>query len=105
MRTLILGFAIAALAGTCAAAPTDSATDPIGALIADYPGAAQSQGAHVWRRGDQIEPVVWSNALPVNYRQHHLQQPERGYEWRELDGQYLLANAVTGLVAAAAPSR
>jgi Ni/Co efflux regulator RcnB len=104
MRSLILGFAIAALAGICAADVPDRATDPIGALIAEYPGGAQSEGAHVWARGEQIEPDVWSNARPVDYRQHHLRRPQRGYEWRESHGQYLLANPLTGVVAATAPS-
>ncbi len=105
MRNLILGFAIAALAGTCTAAPVDRATDPIGALIADHPGAAESPGPHFWRPGEQIGAAAWSDAQPVDYRRHHLRQPQRGYEWRESNGQFLLANAVTGLIAATAPSR
>jgi Ni/Co efflux regulator RcnB len=105
MRKLTLSLAIAALAGTCAAAPVDRATDPIGALIADYPGAAQSPGAHVWRPGEQIGADAWSDAQPVDYRRHHLRQPQRGYEWRESNGQFLLANVATGLIAATAPSR
>jgi Ni/Co efflux regulator RcnB len=29
----------------------------------------------------------------VDYHQHHLKAPPRGYEWRQVDGNYVLANS------------
>jgi Ni/Co efflux regulator RcnB len=57
------------------------------------------QGNHQWRRGQRIGYNDWSGAQPVDYRQHHLRQPPRGYEWRQSNGQYVLAAVATGLIA------
>jgi Ni/Co efflux regulator RcnB len=35
----------------------------------------------------------------VDYRARHLRAPPRGYEWRQVNGQYVLAAAATGLIA------
>ena len=35
----------------------------------------------------------------INYRDHHLRRPPRGYEWRQVDGNYVLAAITTGLIA------
>jgi len=42
----------------------------------------------------------WNGAQPVDYRAHHLRHPPRGYEWRQSNGQYVLAAVVTGVIAA-----
>jgi Ni/Co efflux regulator RcnB len=41
----------------------------------------------------------WNGAQPVDYRARHLRQPPRGYEWRESNGQYVLAAVATGVIA------
>ncbi len=56
-------------------------------------------GAHKWKRGQRMGYNDWSSAPPVDYRAHHLRQPPRGYEWRESNGQYILAAVATGLIA------
>jgi Ni/Co efflux regulator RcnB len=56
-------------------------------------------GRHKWKRGQRIGYNDWSTATVVDYRQHHLRQPPRGYEWRESNGQYVLAAVATGLIA------
>jgi Ni/Co efflux regulator RcnB len=56
-------------------------------------------GGHHWRRGERIGYNDWAGAQPVDYRSHHLRQPPRGYEWRESNGQYVLAAVATGLIA------
>jgi len=35
----------------------------------------------------------------INYREHHLRAPPRGYEWRMVDGNYVLAAVATGVIA------
>jgi Ni/Co efflux regulator RcnB len=55
---------------------------------------------HHWARGQRL-PNTWYNDRShyVDYRAHHLRAPPRGYEWREVDGNYVMAAAATGLIA------
>ena len=69
------------------------------------PGGGQHNGwgrdygsGHHWRRGERVGYNDWNSARPVDYRQHHLRKPPRGYEWRESNGQYILAAVATGLI-------
>ena len=54
---------------------------------------------HNWRRGGRIERSDWNRGHRVNYRQRHLRAPPRGYEWREVDGNLVLAAVATGIIA------
>lgn len=68
------------------------------------PGAHQNWGKdyggrHKWKRGQRMGYNDWNNAPVVDYRRHHLRQPPRGYEWRESNGQYILAAVATGVIA------
>ena len=42
-----------------------------------------------------------AQAQPIDYRHYHLQAPPHGYEWREVDGNYVLAAVATGVIASA----
>jgi Ni/Co efflux regulator RcnB len=64
----------------------------------DHRGPPPSHRA--WRKGDRIERNQWRRYQSVDWRRHHLRAPPRGYEWREVNGQYVMAAAATGLVAA-----
>ena len=56
---------------------------------------------HDWHKGGRIERNDWNRGQRVNDWQHrHLQRPPRGYEWRRVDNNYVLAAAATGLIAA-----
>jgi Ni/Co efflux regulator RcnB len=46
-----------------------------------------------WRRGAPIKHEDWDRGEKVDYRQHHLAPPPRGYEWRQVDGNYIQANS------------
>jgi Ni/Co efflux regulator RcnB len=35
----------------------------------------------------------------VDWRAHHLRQPPGGYQWVQVDGQYVLVALATGLIA------
>jgi len=48
-----------------------------------------------WRKGAALKHEDWDRAEKVDYRQNHLDAPPRGYEWRMVDGQYVLANSST----------
>jgi Ni/Co efflux regulator RcnB len=52
-----------------------------------------------WRSGYRMPSDYWSHGYRVDWRSRHLRQPPRGYEWREVDGNYIMAAAATGLIA------
>ena len=52
-----------------------------------------------WHRGARISHDDWNRGDQVDWRAHHLRQPPRGYEWREVDGNYVLAAVATGVIA------
>jgi Ni/Co efflux regulator RcnB len=52
-----------------------------------------------WRHGGHIAHNDWNRGQRVDYRHYHLRQPPHGYEWRQVDGNFVLAAAATGLIA------
>ncbi len=52
-----------------------------------------------WHNGGKIQHGNWARGHKVDYRARHLRQPPRGYEWREVDGNYVMAAVATGLIA------
>jgi Ni/Co efflux regulator RcnB len=54
-----------------------------------------------WKKGAHIRQEDWKRGETVDYRHYHLQEPPRGYEWRQVDGNYVLAAAATGVIATA----
>lgn len=45
-----------------------------------------------WKKGHEIRHEDWDRGARVEYRQYHLSEPPRGYEWRLIDGNYVLVN-------------
>ncbi|WP_433971834.1 RcnB family protein [Tunturiibacter lichenicola] len=54
-----------------------------------------------WKKGAHINHEDWERGQQVDYRHYHLNAPPRGYEWRQVDGNYVLAAAATGVIATA----
>jgi Ni/Co efflux regulator RcnB len=52
-----------------------------------------------WHKGYHMHKDDWGRGRPVDWRARHFRAPPRGYEWREVDGNYVLAAAATGLIA------
>ncbi len=52
-----------------------------------------------WKKGSRINKDDWGRGEQVDYRQHHLKAPPRGYEWRQVDGNYVMAAVATGVIA------
>lgn len=52
-----------------------------------------------WRRGARIRHEDWDRGHAVDWRGRHLRRPPRGYEWREVDGNYVLAAVASGVIA------
>jgi Ni/Co efflux regulator RcnB len=54
-----------------------------------------------WHKGARINHDDWNRGAQVDWHARHLQAPPRGYEWRQVDGNYVLAAAATGIIATA----
>jgi len=52
-----------------------------------------------WRKGYHMKHDDWSRGQAVDWRARHLRAPPRGYEWREVDGNYVMAAVATGIIA------
>jgi Ni/Co efflux regulator RcnB len=52
-----------------------------------------------WQRGYHMRHEDWDRGQRIDYRHYHLNEPPRGYEWREVDGNYVLAAVATGIIA------
>jgi Ni/Co efflux regulator RcnB len=77
-----------------------------GAMAQDRHDNRDNHGGqqHNWRQGGRIEQSDWNRGRHVDYRSNHLRRPGRGQEWREVDGNYVLAAAATGLIIGLAAS-
>jgi len=51
-----------------------------------------------WKHGYKMHQEDWNRGERIDYRHYHLQEPPRGYEWREVDGNYVLAAVATGVI-------
>lgn len=54
-----------------------------------------------WKKGYHMKKEDWDRGQQVDWHAHHLRQPPNGYEWREVDGNYVLAAVATGVIASA----
>ncbi|HLJ77911.1 MAG TPA: RcnB family protein [Acidobacteriaceae bacterium] len=46
-----------------------------------------------WRKGHHMRHEDWDRGQRIDdWQARHLRRPPRGYEWREMDGQYVMAN-------------
>ena len=52
-----------------------------------------------WHKGYHMHHDDWARGRQVDWRAHRLHQPPRGYEWREVDGNYVMAAVATGIIA------
>jgi Ni/Co efflux regulator RcnB len=93
---------LAGTAGAASAAPWNNGYDNHRNSGHDdhHSGAMRGPMHHSdWRKGGHIGHSDWSRGHHVDYRARHLRRPPRGYEWREVDGNYVLAAVATGLIA------
>ena len=51
-----------------------------------------------WKKGANINHNDWNRGTKIDYNHYHLHAPPRGYEWREVDGNYVLAAVATGVI-------
>ncbi len=85
---------LAVSGGYAAAQPRNDPRQPMGMHQDQRPDPHSD-----WRKGGRIGHDDWNRGAQVDYRSHHLRQPPRGYEWRQVDGRYILAAVATGVIA------
>jgi Ni/Co efflux regulator RcnB len=66
------------------------------AFAQDHP--ADQQDHHYvkhteWKKGTHINHDDWGRGARVDWQAHHLKKPPTTYEWREIDGNYVLASS------------
>ncbi|MFT4114590.1 RcnB family protein [Silvibacterium sp.] len=88
-RAAALSTLAAVMAGGVAFAqhPDDHHPDPHGYVRHDD-----------WHQGGHIAHNDWARGHQIDYRHYHLQPPPHGYQWREVDGNYVLAAIATGAI-------
>jgi len=70
------------------------------AFAQDHDDHHQNYVRHTeWHKGAKISHDDWNRGEQVDWKAHHLQAPREGYEWRQVDGNYVLAAVATGLIA------
>jgi len=97
MTRMIKAFALPVLAAALCGLPAMAQDHP----DQDRHDQAQSQDRHdsgtyrhhdEWKRGSRINQGDWNRGAQVDYRANHLQRPPEGHEWRNIDGNYVLAD-------------
>lgn len=100
MKRILSATAAFALLASSGAALAQPRHDDHGPGPSHGPAMAMHGPSHpTWRKGGRIAASDWGRGARVDYRSHHLSRPPRGYEWRQVDGNYVLAAAATGLIA------
>jgi len=52
-----------------------------------------------WRRGYRLPPGAWGGGVVINdWGRYRLSAPPYGYQWRYIDGNYVLAAVATGVI-------
>jgi Ni/Co efflux regulator RcnB len=68
------------------------------AIAQDHPDHPDQQDHHYvkhddWKKGSHMNHDDWARGAQVDWHAHHLRRPPSGYEWREIDGNYVLASS------------
>jgi Ni/Co efflux regulator RcnB len=70
-------------------------TGPIALAAQDHPDQDHHQQYvkhEEWKKGAKIKSDDWGRGEQVDWHAHHLRKPPAGYEWRQVDGNFVLAN-------------
>ncbi len=100
MKTILsAGLALSLVLGATAASAQDRRDDHRDDHRGPPPGA-QHFDHHGWRKGGRVDRDEWRHGVRVDdWRARHLRRPPHGYEWRQVNGDYVLAAVATGVIA------
>jgi Ni/Co efflux regulator RcnB len=90
MKLLSKALALSALAATLSGSV---------AFADDHHDNHQYVKHQEWKKGYHLQHEDWARGERVDYHQYHLRRPPSGYEWRLVDGNYVLAAVATGIIA------
>ena len=82
MKTIRAAFALPILAMALASMP---------AMAQDHPDNHTYKQHNEWKTGAKIQQEDWNRGDKVDYKQNHLRRPPAGNEWRQIDGNYVMA--------------
>jgi Ni/Co efflux regulator RcnB len=73
-------------------------------------GANHDNGQHrgqykKWARGQRLSTEYRTRGHYVDYRSHHLRAPPRGYQWVQVDNNYMMVALTSGLIASIVAGR
>jgi len=70
------------------------------AIAQDHPDDHHQQYVkhEEWKKGAKIRNEDWARGEQVDWHAHHLRKPPTGYEWRQVDGNYILARPSDGVI-------
>jgi Ni/Co efflux regulator RcnB len=104
-KRILAATAAIALAATAVAAADDHHDDKTVVNKTVVNKTVVRPAGHNWaaksdfRQGGRVAQSDWQRGRVIDYRTNHLRAPPPGYEWREVNGQYVLAAVATGLIA------
>ena len=82
MKTIRAVLALPILAMALASMP---------AMAQDHPDNHTYKQHNEWKAGSKVQQEDWNRGDKVDYRQNHLRRPPAGHEWRQIDGNYVMA--------------
>ena len=90
MRSIVRALAVSTLALTLTGGIAFAAQD-------DHHDDQQHHQQYVrhqeWKKGAHIRQEDWARGAQVDWHAHHLRHPPAGYEWRLIDGNYVLCSS------------
>jgi Ni/Co efflux regulator RcnB len=98
LSTLSAVFATGAFSGALVA-QDEHRDDQHAVADADHHDANPYVRHDEWKKGYHMKDEDWRRGQVVDYNTYHLKRPPNGYEWREVDGNYVLAAVATGIIA------
>jgi Ni/Co efflux regulator RcnB len=82
MKMIRTAFALPILAMALASMP---------AMAQDHQDNHTYKQHQEWKTGSKIKHEDWDRGEKVDYQKNHLRRPPEGHEWRQVDGNYVLA--------------
>jgi Ni/Co efflux regulator RcnB len=93
MRPLLKTVAVGALALSFSGVPVIAQEHPDAQEHHDQDHHDQYVRHDDWKKGEHLRHEDWDRGTRVeDWQARHLHRPQKGYEWREIDGQYVMAN-------------
>ncbi len=99
MKRLLIGaVALTLLSGSAALAAPNGGDHRQDNNHGQQTAQHDQRGGQHWGRGQRLPSNYRTTRYRVDYRSHHLRAPPRGYQWVQVNNDYLLVALTTGLI-------